>query len=196
MEFLKKYFYYNITAQVPNTRKQIISLYKKVLLRVKEGLIVIDRMYKKFIVGRASVVDYTAEDSCKTSDIKVCQVNKTSNTINCSHEISAHSARDMSLIKRNYNLYFYFVGTFVKECLVTGLFADANYPRRSAALELLLYYQQNFSNTCWKRVWHKEDIQHLKNIVIYDTYDSNKDMAIAILREISSEGPLCVSYFL
>lgn len=43
LEFLKKFFYYNVTSQIPNTIQQIKSLYKKALTRIKEGDFVIQR---------------------------------------------------------------------------------------------------------------------------------------------------------
>lgn len=43
MEFLKKFFFYNVTSQVPNTIQQIKALYKKALTRIKEGDFVIQR---------------------------------------------------------------------------------------------------------------------------------------------------------
>lgn len=42
-DFLIKYLHYNITSQIPNVRKQIITLYKKAMTRYSTGYYVIMR---------------------------------------------------------------------------------------------------------------------------------------------------------
>lgn len=87
---------------------------------------------------------------------------------------------------KNRSLYISFLKHIVRECLLPGLLNDANFARRSATLELLLFFHDTFNAENWKDLWFDEDIFNLKYTVIFDGYESNKQMAVNLLRRFAS----------
>lgn len=134
------YLTYNITSQVPNIRKQLITHYKNALLRYDASYNVIMRNLKKVTDNEEYkiIVDY----------------------------------------------YNNFIKSFAK-LLISNLTVDANYSRRSASLELISIVVP-YLKEHWIHCWRKEDVLNCQNI-LYDSYESNKKMALSILLKLPPE---------
>ncbi|CAH0552961.1 unnamed protein product [Brassicogethes aeneus] len=78
--------------------------------------------------------------------------------------------------------YTKFLKSFTK-LLIGNLARDANYPRRCASLELLLLAEPILKDD-WIGCWNKDAVFNLQNI-LYDSYEGNKKMAVAILHKLS-----------
>lgn len=183
--------YYNITAQTPNTRKQIISLYKKAFTRIKEGLAVLNRTIKTQ-KSKQRLLHISEEKECESKKQNSDSLPKSEENINylnleIDEEFKFELTADISEAIRNKALYEHFLTHMLRECLIPGLVTDANYPRRSAALELLLFFHQTFPEKQWKDLWFDEDINNLKYNIIFDSYESNKEMIVTLLKQFSSK---------
>lgn len=82
--------------------------------------------------------------------------------------------------------YMNFLNHILRECLLPGLLSDANFARRAASLELLLFFHQTFKDKQWKDVWFDDDIFNLMYTVVFDGYESNKQMAVSLLKQLPS----------
>lgn len=125
LQFLIRYFRFNISVQVANFRNKLVTYYKKILTRFH------------------------------ATSIK--------NTPNSE--------------------YSNFIRHFSQQ-LVANLGSDANYPRRSISLELLLNLHVIYND--WEKIFGIDDINNLKNL-IFDSYETNKSLAIKILQTLSPE---------
>lgn len=143
LNFLRKYLYYNITAQIASTRKDVVHFFKKALTRIGESLAVLKRKLR----GDPEGVDEAAKSK---------------------------------------TLYANFLNHILRECLLPGLLCDANFARRAASLELLLFFHQTFNEKYWKDVWYDDDIFNLMYTVVFDGYESNKQMAVNLLKQFPS----------
>lgn len=194
LNFLRKYLYYNITAQTPNTRKQIVATYKKAFTRVKEGLAVLNRTIRcrrgkqrlPCITERSEeeeeeeseIDDHILEES--TSAEISTEENIDISNLQIEEQFNYELTADLSEALRSKTLYEHFLTHVLRECLLPGLVADANYPRRSASMELLLFYQQTFTEK--HHLWFDEEMNHLKFNIIYDSYESHKEMIVTLLK--------------
>lgn len=185
-----------MTSQVPNTRKQIISLYKKVLTRIRESVSVLNRSIsnKQKLADNSTVEEFEGCDEGHSEEVKVTQecsiiidngLDKLLSLINLKFHSDDDDEKVSSLIDSK-NLCEQFLLYILRECLIFGLVIDANYARRSASLELLLFFQQTFPEKKWENLWFPEDMHNLKHIVINDSYESNKEMAVGLLKQFSA----------
>lgn len=78
--------------------------------------------------------------------------------------------------------YRTFIETFTK-FLISNLTFDSNYPRRSVSLELLLIIQTLRPVDDWQSLWTEDDVKNCHSI-LFDSYESNKKMAAALLKNL------------
>lgn len=188
--FLKKFLYYNIAAQVAATRKEIVHLYKKTFTRINEGLAVLNRTIKNETKHKQIIESKNQTIKCPM------QLQYDIETIT---NVTVTDATTEAI--KNKNLYVNFLNQVLRECLLPGLLNDANFPRRSTCLELLLFFHETFKEKRWKDVWLDDDIFNLKYVIIFDSYESNKQLAVKLYKYISTDkmykvSKLSFTYFL
>lgn len=213
LSFMKKFLYYNITVQTPSTRKQIISLYKKALTRVKEGLAVINRKIKNYEAQHKILPSVTENGSDQSNGIINNRTAEKEQEIVVLETGSLKDELEQLCLEMNQldlatervsvcndmycrEIYEYFLSHLLRECLVPGLIVDANYPRKSACLELLLFFQQSFPGKKWEHLWFDEDINNIVYNTVFDSYESNKEMCVALLKNFSPGKLQSVSTYL
>lgn len=179
--FLRKYLYYNISAQVAATRKEIVHLYKKAFTRISEGLAVLNRSIKNDAKHKKINEN---KKYCKRCPMQlqydIENITKAIDSLIITH-------KEMNEVVKNKNLYINFLNHILRECLLPGLLNDANFARRSACLELLLFFHETFQEKDWKDMWFDDDIFNLKYAIIFDTYESNKQNAVKLYKLIASD---------
>lgn len=196
LNFLRKYLYYNITAETPNTRKQIVATYKKAFIRIKEGLAVLNRMIRSRRGPQVPCAsDEGQEDEESESEGLFSEASSPSErsteenidflNMEIEEEFRFELTADVSEALRSKTLYEYFLQHVLRECLLPGLLMDANYPRRSASLELLLFFHYIFPERRWQDIYFDEDMAYMKYNLIYDSYESNKEMFVTLMKQFS-----------
>lgn len=212
LNYIRKFLYYNITIQTPSTRKQIISLYKKALTRIKEGLAVLNRKIKNFEAQHKILNSVNENGSAQNNGIKNDCITENEQEIEHLENGSIKDELEQLCLEINQldlvteevsvcndmhcrEIYEYFLTHLLRECLVPGLIVDANYPRKSACLELLLFFQQTFPGKKWENVLFDEDISNLTYNIVFDSYDSNKEICVALLKNFSPGKLQSVSTF-
>ncbi|XP_066137388.1 uncharacterized protein THADA isoform X2 [Euwallacea fornicatus] len=78
--------------------------------------------------------------------------------------------------------YRRFICNFTR-ILIGNLSYDSNFPRRATSLELLLVIRDILSSDEWKSCWNEDDVKSSHNI-LFDTYESNKKMAVKLLKTL------------
>lgn len=156
LSYLKKYFYYNVTTQSPNTRQQIIAYFKKALTRIKEGLAVLTR-HSTTLCNR---IKAGGSDASKKGLLEELQMYK----------------------KQEVN-YKVFMENLFEEYLCAGIQEGANFPRRATCLDLILFM---LTENCieieeLEKNWKPTDTMSILNILI-DSYESNISTAFQIIK--------------
>ncbi|KAI4458024.1 thada/death receptor interacting protein [Holotrichia oblita] len=159
LDFLKKYFHYNANTQVPSTRQQIVALYKRALLRIKEGMGV---LIKQSTAIRNKVK--TGADTAKEEVLK-----------------------ELQLYKKQEINYKVFIQSFFQDYLCPGVHYGFNYYRRSTCLELILFVlnERCIDSADIESTWKSENTMALLE-VLSDSYESNVAMAFDILKHLPS----------
>ncbi|KRT82581.1 hypothetical protein AMK59_4444, partial [Oryctes borbonicus] len=157
LDFLKKYFFYNATTQMPNTRQQIIALYKKALVRIKGSMAVLVR-HITTICNRIKA----EADSIQEGVLE---------------ELQSYKKQEIS--------YKVFMETFFQEYLCCGFNSGFNYQRRSTCLELTVFMlnEKCIETEELERKWKLADTMSLLE-VLCDSYESNIAMAYDILTKL------------
>lgn len=178
LNFLRMYLYYNVTTQEPSIRKEMINLFKKALVRIQEGWAVLDRTIRH-LEGK-----------------QIKQTRAKSEVVE-HEEIDGDSIDELKEATKDKNRYVFFLGRLLQDCLLPGLQSDANYPRRSSCLELLSFFQRTFPDKRWEDMWSKNDTINLKNVIMFDSYESNKQMAVTVYKRLSHDKLqlVCSFYF-
>lgn len=157
LNFLKKYFFYNVTTQMPNTRQQLIALYKKALVRIKEGLAVLVR-----------------------HGVMICNKVKVEG-----EETKKVVLEELQLYKKQEVNYKVFTENFFQEYLCSGFHSGSNYQRRATCLELTLFMitENCIEQVELSKNWKSADTMALLK-VLCDTYESNISMAFQIFKKL------------
>ncbi|GJQ88097.1 hypothetical protein Trydic_g13108 [Trypoxylus dichotomus] len=157
LDFLKKYFFYNVTTQMPNTRQQIIALYKKAFIRIKESMAVLVRHIATICNKIKAEVDSIQEGVLE----------------------------ELQLYKKQEISYKVFMETFFQEYLCSGFHSGFNYQRRSTCLELMVFMlnEKCIEPEELERKWKVTDTMILLE-VLCDSYESNIAMAYDILTKL------------
>lgn len=157
LNFLKNYFHYNVTTQIPNTRQQMIALYKKALTRLKESLAVL-----------------TKHHTAICNKLKA----ETGNTDKAIVE-------ELQLYKTHRMNYKVFVETFFQEHLCCGFYSGYNFQRRATCLELIAFMinENCIEQEDLDRNWKSSDTMALLN-VLCDSHESNVTMAFNIIKKL------------
>ncbi|XP_030763962.1 thyroid adenoma-associated protein homolog isoform X2 [Sitophilus oryzae] len=133
--FLINYIRYNITAQSPNVRKQIVCYYKKVLTRFDAG-------YK--VIGK--------------------NISNLSKSLELNSSEERDQKKYLSLYQELKKSYRRFICNLTR-IFIGNLSYDSNYPRRATSLELLLIIQTILNPDEWKSCWNEEDVKNSHNIL-------------------------------
>ncbi|XP_060526228.1 tRNA (32-2'-O)-methyltransferase regulator THADA isoform X2 [Cylas formicarius] len=163
--FLINYIRYNITAQTPNVRKQIVAYYKKVLARFDAG-------YKVILRNIAHLNRCLESYRLAVEKDKSLAKNPADNA----------TVRFLNLYQELKKSYRCFICNLTK-ILIGNLSYDSNYPRRASSLELLLVIRTVLAPDEWKKCWSEDDVKNSHNI-LFDTYESNKKMIVALLKSL------------
>lgn len=192
LEFLKKYLYYNITTQTASTRKQMIATYKRAFTRVKEGLAVLNRTIRSKKRTQSSLTSEESAEIAPNNDLAAEQSASAQRSLeeniallnlDAEEDFQSQLTAELSEAVRNKTIYEHFLTHVLRECLLPGLLADANYPRRSTSLELLLFYVQAFPEN--QQLCFSDDMNTLRYAVMNDSYESNKEMVVSLFKQFS-----------
>lgn len=137
---------------MPSIRKQIVSYFKKALIRVNAGTHVIDRNI-----------------NVMTKRIEVTPERKEAYALHLVYQELKHS-------------YEYFLRRFTQQ-LIGNLTFDSNYPRRATTLEILITIQSFMPKEDWLACWTDDDVKNCHSI-LFDGYETNKKMAVMLLKHL------------
>lgn len=174
LTYLKKFLFYNLSAQVAATRKEIVHLYKKAFGRISEGMGVLTRTIQQ-------------EEKAKLEMRCPIQLQYNVEYMNKAFNALAIADSESVGVVRSKTIYVNFLYLILRESLLPGLLNDANYPRRSACLELLLFFHKIFREKLWIHWWFEEDLSNLKSVIIFDTYETNKQTAVELYKIIAPQ---------
>lgn len=80
------------------------------------------------------------------------------------------------------NSYKYFLKRFTQQ-LIANLTFDSNFPRRATTLEILVAIQTIMPEEDWLVCWTEDDVKNCHSI-LFDSYESNKKMAVMLLKHL------------
>lgn len=153
LEYIGDYLYYNINTENSSTRMQIVGLAKKAVVRINDSL-------------------SNTRKSVENIKRHMARVGKLDCQLKDEVDISVGCIEDD---------YAKFWVHLFEEILLPGLNPDCNHSRKSACLELLNYIRTIISSKDFQRYWTKRDINKLKHILQFDTYERNKELASQLL---------------
>lgn len=142
---------------MPNTRQQMIALYKKALIRIKEGLAVLIRQ-------GTIICNKVKADGDETKKGVV---------------------EELQLYKKQEVSYKVFIETFFHDYLCPGFHYGSNYQRRATCLELTLFMitEKCVEMEELERNWKSIDTISLLG-ALGDTYESNISLAFQLIKKL------------
>ncbi|KAF5273033.1 hypothetical protein FQR65_LT04775 [Abscondita terminalis] len=157
LNYLIDYLSYNINVPNVSFRQRLISHLKKAMQRLND--VTISLQHKIEVAS-----------NCEQPELR---------------EKLRENATSVSQPILNY--YSQFWKALYTNVLLLGLYPDSNYLRKSTSLEVLLLSKTFMAKHEFEQLWNDTDINNLKYIVDYDTYEQNKDSSTKLLIEFSPE---------
>ncbi|KAK5650107.1 hypothetical protein RI129_001136 [Pyrocoelia pectoralis] len=156
LNFMIDYCYYNISTSNASFRQKLLSYVRKAMIRIK--------------------------DVTNTLENRILSV-KLVNSQDLKEKLLQKLNVDVTPVLTAYTKFW---NSLFNNVLLPGIHLDSNYSRKVTCLEIL-----NFSSTVipkpnFEKLWKNCDIENLKHILEYDTYEQNKATASNLLAELSS----------
>ncbi|XP_022900638.1 tRNA (32-2'-O)-methyltransferase regulator THADA [Onthophagus taurus] len=168
LAFLKKFFHYNVTTQSPSIRQQLIGLYKKVFIRIRDTLSVLNRNLNNL-----------------TTKIENFNRNENTTDVDLNENRKMNFLKELEILKeQDVDTRQFFMLMFQKY-LCPGFQTGFNYQRRSVCLELVLFVitEKCVEEEEIRKLWKPEFTQFLIEL-LEDSYETNIKMAFLILKKM------------
>lgn len=159
----------------------MVNLIKKAFTRINDGMTVLSRAIQH-------------EEKAKQEMNCPIQLRYNMDYMNKMFDNITEADKETVGPARNKTIYVNYLSLILRECLQTGIMTDAEYGRRSACLELLVFFHEIFKEKLWVHWWFEDDLLLLKDIVIFDTYETNKQMALKVYKIIAPQKDPPVSF--
>ncbi|XP_076246897.1 thyroid adenoma-associated protein homolog isoform X2 [Calliopsis andreniformis] len=141
---------------------EFVPLIKKALKRMKDSLAVMRRQCIQ-------------EEKMRNWYEKNC------NSLKYGQEVLDESRRMLCELEMDINKYFCTFQSLHNMCICEP---DATYYRRRSSLEILLLMRDLLDNEFKHIIWNAEQVKALFNLLLLDTYESNKEMAFNLIKSI------------
>uniref|UniRef100_A0A1Y1MLP0 tRNA (32-2'-O)-methyltransferase regulator THADA n=3 Tax=Photinus pyralis TaxID=7054 RepID=A0A1Y1MLP0_PHOPY len=156
LNFLIEYCYYNVSVPNGSFRQKLISCTKKVMMRVKD----VTNVFENKILSAKSL---------SSDDLREKLLQKLS--------------ADVTPVLTAYANFWKFL---FGKVLLPGIYLDSNYDRKATCLEILYFSSTMMPKQNFEKLWKHSDVENLKHILEYDTYEQNKETASKLLAEFST----------